>query len=77
MQAGWGKQQSYVVAFGVGGVADVTRRYTADYAATQTRRTKVSEQWLANAIGGVTGQLRASLPTEERREAEARDAAEA
>lgn len=77
LQAGWGKQQSYVVAFGLGGVADVTRRYTADYAAAQTRRTKVSEQWLANAIGGVTGQLRASLPAEERRGAEARDAAEA
>jgi hypothetical protein len=35
-----------VVAFGRRGVADVTRRYTADFAGAMSRRTLVSEAYL-------------------------------
>ena len=41
-QVGWNKQQAYVFAFGRGGAADVTRRYTRDMAATLLRRTQAS-----------------------------------
>lgn len=36
-QAGWGKQLSYVIGVGRHGAADVTRRYTKDWAAVQHR----------------------------------------
>lgn len=50
LQAGWCKQQSYVVAFGRRGVADVTRRYTADFAGALARRTLVSKPFLQVSV---------------------------
>lgn len=37
LQAGWGKQLTYVFGVGRHGAADVTRRYTKDWAAVQRR----------------------------------------
>ena len=62
LQAGWDKQQSYVVACGVGGVADVTRRYTGDMGMTRRRRGKVPEAWLSSELSRLTRRLRAPLP---------------
>ena len=49
-EKGWGKQLSYVFAFGRRGCTDVAPRYAADWRATLGRRTWVREGWLELTI---------------------------
>lgn len=43
--AGWGKNHTYIIAFGDGGdITDVTEQYTADWQATLARRELSVEQ---------------------------------
>lgn len=64
-ERGWGKQQAYVIAFGKDGVADVSRRYTANATVSYRRRTEVSEAWLADQLHLHTQQLRGRQPHQE------------
>ena len=66
MQGGWGKQLTYVVAFSKAGVRDVTRRYTRQWDALQTRRAEVSEPWLMSACYALTVRLRTELTASDR-----------
>ena len=49
MYAGWGKEHTYVIALGGGGIADVTRDYAADWNATLQRR-ELSEAQVKRAM---------------------------
>lgn len=54
-EKGWGKKLSFVVAFGVDNVCDVTRRYIIDHKGNETRRRALlsgpgDEQWLVETI---------------------------
>lgn len=62
-ETGWGKKLTYVLAFADCGVADVSRRYTSNYAELLTRRNLARENWLISTIFVVNGKLRESLPT--------------
>lgn len=76
-EKGWGKKLSYVIGFGKDGVVDVTRRYTADFADTATRRGECDEGWLASATRGLTSRLRMGEgDARRRRRLEERDAEE-
>ncbi|TKR96247.1 hypothetical protein L596_010296 [Steinernema carpocapsae] len=49
-EKGWGKKLSYVVAFGIDNIRDVTWRYTFDHKAAIKRRRSVREEVLARFI---------------------------
>ena len=49
-EAGWGKKLSYVIAFSVDDIQDVTWRYSAKHKDVLTRRTECRELWLVNTI---------------------------
>ncbi|GIL60556.1 hypothetical protein Vafri_15101 [Volvox africanus] len=76
-EAGWGKAVSYVMAAGVWGVADVTKRYTARWQPEVLhRRTLVTERWLAKRLDEMTTALRAGWTPQKRLVWLGRDAAE-
>lgn len=56
---------------------DVTRRYTADFAAVQSRRTDVPEAWLVAMLAQLTERQRSALALQQQQAAAARDAQEA
>jgi peptide-N4-(N-acetyl-beta-glucosaminyl)asparagine amidase len=60
-EAGWGKQLSYVIAVGVSGAADVTKRYTKQFKSLLPRRS-CSEAWVDSYLRATTTSLRSSLP---------------
>jgi peptide-N4-(N-acetyl-beta-glucosaminyl)asparagine amidase len=65
-ERGWGKKLNYVVAVGVGSVADVTRRYTEKYDEVLTRRTLADEGWLASEIARLNDVAVGAVPAHER-----------
>lgn len=75
-ETGWGKKLAYVVAVGAGSVCDVTRRYTADYAAVLTRRTIVDEAWLASELARLNASAVSAVSAHERAAVVARNDAD-
>lgn len=75
-EQGWGKQLVYCIGVGRQGVADVTQRYTKDFAAVLRRR-NVDAAWLAGYLKHTNERLRAGMPELAVKELEARDAADA
>ena len=75
-EQGWGKQLSYVIAFSVEGVVDVTKRYTKDMKPLYRRRGEVYEPWLKIRCDALTRELRMQIPANEVKELEAQDAME-
>eukprot|EP01105_Mastigella_eilhardi_P019102 TRINITY_DN4478_c0_g1_i1.p1 TRINITY_DN4478_c0_g1~~TRINITY_DN4478_c0_g1_i1.p1 ORF type:complete len:665 (-),score=98.05 TRINITY_DN4478_c0_g1_i1:388-2091(-) len=65
-ERGWGKKLSYVLAFSVDEVIDVTRRYTEKYDEVLTRRNLVSEEWLAQFIANANREKLAAMPPNRR-----------
>ncbi|CCA72866.1 related to PNG1-protein with de-N-glycosylation function (N-glycanase) [Serendipita indica DSM 11827] len=61
---GWGKKQSYILAFGPDGAQDVSRAYIKDFAAALPRRNRISEGELEKALADVTRARRAGLSAE-------------
>ena len=75
-EAGWGKQMSYVIAVGVSGVADVTKRYTKKFESLLPRRS-CSEAWVDSYLAQITASLRSSLSKDLVNRLVARDAKDA
>ena len=69
---GWGKKQSYILAFSVEGAQDVSRAYIKDFDAALSRRTQMSEEDLQAALDEVTRRRRSAL-SHDRVEALARE----
>ncbi|XP_037088198.1 peptide-N(4)-(N-acetyl-beta-glucosaminyl)asparagine amidase-like, partial [Pollicipes pollicipes] len=61
-EAGWKKKLDYVFAYACDEVADVTYRYSVDFAATGRRRHRYSEEHLARTLVEVCGWLQRQLP---------------
>ena len=47
---GWGKKLTYIIAFSVDDIEDVTWRYVSDFTATLGRRTECREDWLVQVL---------------------------
>ncbi len=77
VQAGWGKELTYVVAFNKDGVTDVMRRYTRLWPKVQERRKMSSEAWFALQIDKLKAKTREDCSAEELLSLQAADAAEA
>ncbi|GAM25805.1 hypothetical protein SAMD00019534_089800 [Acytostelium subglobosum LB1] len=75
-ESGWGKKLTYVFAFEVDGVFDVTRRYTTKMNELMTRRTMVDESWLQQFIQELNQKMRAPFTQERRSHLELREQAE-
>jgi peptide-N4-(N-acetyl-beta-glucosaminyl)asparagine amidase len=66
VQSGWGKELTYIIAFSVHGVMDVTRRYTKKWQELLIRRKEVSEIWLTSACLALTSRLLSQLDSDTR-----------
>lgn len=80
-EKGWGKKLSFVVAFGVHDVVDVTRRYIIDVPGNEQRRRAIlggegDEMWLGETIASRRGASRSSLTDERQATLSARDVRE-
>jgi peptide-N4-(N-acetyl-beta-glucosaminyl)asparagine amidase len=75
-EIGWNKSLSYVIAFSVEGVVDVTKRYTKDMRARYRNRGEVYERWLEQRVSDITKELRTAIPPEEVKVLEQQDACE-
>jgi peptide-N4-(N-acetyl-beta-glucosaminyl)asparagine amidase len=65
-ESGWGKKISYVIAFSIEEVVDVTPRYTRKWAEVCTRRTEVPESWVKETIDQLTKMKHINLKPERR-----------
>lgn len=73
-EVGWGKKHlSYIIAFSIEGVVDVTKRYTRDMQARYRLRGAVSETWLRQELAQLTNELRSAMLPDEVRQLEAQD----
>jgi len=73
-EVGWGKKHlSYIIAFSIEGVVDVTKRYTRDMQARYRSRGAVSETWLRQRLAQLTNELRSAMLPDEVRQLEAQD----
>lgn len=73
---GWGKKQSYILAFSVEGAQDVSRGYIKDFDAALSRRNQISEEALQKLLEDVTRNRRAGLSATRLQELEREDAGE-
>ena len=71
-EKGWGKKLSYVLAFTRHEAADVSARYSRDWAETLARRTEVREGWLELTVASLNQTRQAALPAAARAAIEAR-----
>jgi len=69
---GWGKKQSYILAFSIEGAQDVSRAYIKDFDAALSRRTRMSEESLQAVLTEITRERRNGLSSD-RLEALARE----
>ena len=67
-EAGWGKRHRYVLAAARDEVADVTFRYSVDFAATAARRRTFGEAAVAETLVSVNGRLQRGLPEQRRQQ---------
>lgn len=58
---GWGKKQSYILAFSIEGAQDVTKAYVQDWEAALQRRQRIDEGDLERLLDSVTSCRRARL----------------
>lgn len=73
---GWGKKQSYILAFSTEGAQDVSRGYIKDFEAALSRRTQMTEDDLQRCLADVTARRRAGLSAEKLKELEHEDQGE-
>lgn len=73
---GWGKKQSYILAFSIDGAQDVSRGYIKDFDAALPRRNKANEGDLQQALGEVTRRRRVGLSAQKLQELEREDRGE-
>ncbi|XP_057595479.1 peptide-N(4)-(N-acetyl-beta-glucosaminyl)asparagine amidase isoform X2 [Hippopotamus amphibius kiboko] len=67
-EIGWGKKLSYVIAFSKDEVVDVTWRYSCKHEEVISRRTKIKEELLREAINTLNKQRQISLSENRRKE---------
>ncbi|KAG8803607.1 peptide-N4-(N-acetyl-beta- glucosaminyl)asparagine amidase [Serendipita sp. 399] len=70
---GWGKKQSYILAFSTEGAQDVSRAYIKDYGAALSRRNRMNEDDLQSVLAEVTRKRRAKLERKRLAELEQED----
>ena len=75
-EVGWNKSLSYVIAFSIEGVVDVTKRYTKDMRARYRNRGEVYERWLEQRVKDITKELRTAILPDEVKVLEQQDACE-
>jgi peptide-N4-(N-acetyl-beta-glucosaminyl)asparagine amidase len=73
---GWGKKQSYILAFSIDGAQDVSRGYIKDFEASISRRNRASEEDLQLALAEVTRRRRLGLSAQKLQELEREDKGE-
>ena len=72
-EQGWGKKLTYVIAFGVNQVLDVTLRYTRDPVSVFCRRQDVQEFWMKEFIAELNRAIRRDFSDGYRQELESED----
>lgn len=75
-EKGWGKKMSYVLAFSVEGARDVSRAYTLDWPAMESRRNWVRDDEIQRVMRSITSTRRAHMSAQQIAELEAEDIAE-
>ena len=61
-EAGWGKKLTYIIAFAVDDIQDVTWRYTTQAAQVVARRNDCRESWLVRQIVQLRNKCQVALP---------------